>query len=292
VFSRLVYQRLRDRLEEHQPPDQVGFRRDHSINDAFIVLETVCGKSFEWQLPCWIASLDLKKAFDRIEYPALFEALRQQGIEEHYIALLAAMYSEQTGRVLGSTPFNIERGVKQGDVISPMLFSAGLELALSRWKATLAGRGLDIGQERLSNIRYADDLLIYASSNDDLCFMVDSLCIELRRIGLSLNASKTRIFTTTPVACPFFIELDSEMVQVVIGNEAHMYLGRRLPGDLRCRAQVELAHRSQVAWSKLNERRHILTDRHISISKRLRLFDAVVSPTVLSVWSCGSSDVC
>ena len=173
-------------MENQQPHDQVGFRRLHSIYDAFVVLEAVLGKSIEWNLPCYVASLDLKKAFDRIEYLALFAALRDQSIEDHYIALLAAIYHDQTGRVLGSPKFDIERGFKQGDVISPMLFSAGLEFVLRRWKINIAGRGLDVGEtEHLSNIRYADDLLIYATSEEDLRFMVDALCAELSRVGFN-----------------------------------------------------------------------------------------------------------
>ena len=284
IFSKLVYERLRGHLEAKQPPDQVGFRKQHSINDAFAVLENVCGKSLEWNIPCWVASLDLKKAFDRIEYPALFEALRVQGVEQSFIALLAMLYNHQTGRVQGSQNFGINRGVKQGDVISPMLFSAGLELALSRWKLSLGNRGLDVGGvsgERLTNVRYADDLIVYATSCSELCNMIESLCVELRRVGLHFNAAKTKILTTEDRAGPAYVEIGDDMVEILFGSDTHVYLGRKVPGSLRQRADVELSHRLQAAWSKFHERRSILTDRQISIRRRLKLFDSVVTPTVL-----------
>ena len=86
-------------------------------------------KSYEWKFPIWMASLDLRKAFDRIEYHALFDALREQGVGDNYLALLASMYSNQTGCIRGSKKyFNIERGVQQGDIISPVFFNAALEL--------------------------------------------------------------------------------------------------------------------------------------------------------------------
>eukprot|EP00959_Pyramimonas_sp_CCMP1952_P345699 7239698-Pyramimonas_sp.AAC.1 len=59
-----------------------------------------------------------------------------------------------------------------------MLFSAGLELALSRWKLSLGNRGHDVGGasgERLTNVRYADDLIVYATSCSELCDMIESL---------------------------------------------------------------------------------------------------------------------
>ena len=108
-----------------------------------------------------MASLDLRKAFDRIEYPALFDALRDQNVGDNYISLLAAMYSNQTGCIRGSDCFfDIERGVKQGDIISPMLFNAALELVMKRWKLRMQGSGIDTNATVIStNISYADDLI-------------------------------------------------------------------------------------------------------------------------------------
>ena len=57
-------------------------------------------------------SLDLRKAFDKINFLPLSGALRDQGVPEPYVQLLAALYEEQKGSVNGSAFFNIERGVK------------------------------------------------------------------------------------------------------------------------------------------------------------------------------------
>ena len=55
--------------------------------------------------------------------------------------------------------------MKQGDVVSPLLFNAGLELAMGRWKKRCAASGLSIDAfDNLLNIRCADDLMIYATS--------------------------------------------------------------------------------------------------------------------------------
>ena len=77
----------------------------------------------------WMVSIDLRKAFERILHHPLFDALRVQCVPEGYIQLLAALYSNQQGFVNGSRGFGIYRSVKQGDVISPLLFNAGIEAA-------------------------------------------------------------------------------------------------------------------------------------------------------------------
>ena len=56
-FANLVYKRLRPTLERHQSKDLVGFRPCTSVEDAFVVLESVCSKSLEWNFPVWFASL-------------------------------------------------------------------------------------------------------------------------------------------------------------------------------------------------------------------------------------------
>ena len=87
-----------------------------------------------FRIPLWLASLDLRKAFDRIEWTQLFEALKDQGVPEEYLSLIATLYDGQVGSLGQQGQFDIKRGVKQGDVLSPVLFNAGLELAIRRWK--------------------------------------------------------------------------------------------------------------------------------------------------------------
>ena len=83
----------------------------------------------------WFASLDLQKAFDRIENDSLFPALQALGVPDTYLQVLRRLYANQSGNDGGNRfVFNIPRGVKQGDVLSPMLFNFGLEHAMRNWK--------------------------------------------------------------------------------------------------------------------------------------------------------------
>ena len=212
------------------------------------------------------ASLDLRQAFDRIEHRSLFEALHDQGVPQCYISLLSALYKSQTGQMQAGRKFSIQRGVKQGDVLSPALFNAGLELALARWKCKLSQHGLHVGgTERLTNIRYADDILLYAKSLGELVFMMESLVHELSQVGLQLSSSKTKIFTTQALTKPLFVEICGEMVEALTGDQTHKYLGRRLCGSLARRHVVEFNHRVQLARNKFHRHRRVLVNKHVSI---------------------------
>ena len=178
--------------------------------------------------------------------------------------------------------FHIGHGVKQGDVISPLLFNAGLEHAIREWKACLYDEGIHIGAPaNLTNIRYADDLMLYAKTWQELVHMLERLKAVSANIGLELNAEKTRIITTASETNIAYIDVDGDMVQVLTDIETHMYLGGKIPADLRRCSVVEVAHRINAAWGKFDKFRYVLTNRHVSIKGRLQLFNAVITPTIL-----------
>ena len=89
------------------------------------MFDTIVAKAIEWDFEIWCASLDLKKAFDRVEFVCVFQALERQGVPQDYVRLLRTLYKTQTGSVEGGKAFPINRGVKQGDVLSPARQAAG-----------------------------------------------------------------------------------------------------------------------------------------------------------------------
>ena len=237
LMSRMLLHRLQPMLDAQQSADQFGFRPTCSIRDAFTVLENMCSKTAEFDVPLWLASLDLKKAFDQIGFLPLLQAVSEQGVPDYYTKLLATLYADQTAATRGSRSFPIRRGVKQGDVISPILFNAGLELAFRKWKQRLTTEGwlLDGDGGRLTNTRYADDIMLYAKSLPELTSMLDLLTEELAKVGLHLNVKKTKLLTNDARwphhDTPCFVETDGGMLEVLPNTSAHKYLGRPKPNS-------------------------------------------------------------
>ena len=97
--------------------------------------------------PLWIFSLDLSKAFDRVDWDALWRGVRLHGVSAHLVWLLQVVYSNQTGQVTGhsdvSREFCIKAGVRQGCVLSPRLFCSVLQLAMEEWRCDVSHNGLD-----------------------------------------------------------------------------------------------------------------------------------------------------
>ena len=221
-----------------------------------------------------------------MEYSQLFAALSDQGVPREYQVLLQCLCRGQKGVVDGCF-FDISRGVRQGDVLSPMLFNAALESVMRRWKRRLHDHGLLLAPqfERLTNLRYADDLLLFGRSLGEVVYMFEALVQELSVAGLSINGGKTKILTTctgtTEDAAPLFVDAAGSFLEVVKRNGRHKYLGRLFSGDLRLRGQCNLEHRILCAWLKFHQLAPTLQNRNIPVRLRLRLFNAVVTPAAL-----------
>ena len=200
VFAKVLHHRLRAILEPKISEDEMGFMPGRGCDEALLVLEMVVQMSLDQHMPLWLASLDLSKAFDRVEWPTLFQALGEMGVPIGYQHLLGLMYDGQTGTLRDqNSSFDIRRGVRQGDVLSPLLFNTAMELVMKRWQARLHRHGIKLNRDgpddRLRSVRFADDIIIYANSLTELTQMIDILCDELRTAGLEFNTKKSRIFT-------------------------------------------------------------------------------------------------
>ena len=79
--------------------------------------------------------MDLEKAFDRVPRKVLWWALRRVGVEEWIVKVVACMYENAHSQIRVNDSYsnkvNINVGVHQGSVLSPLLFIIVLE-ALSR----------------------------------------------------------------------------------------------------------------------------------------------------------------
>ena len=125
-------------------------------------LNQIIEKSNEYNLPLCIGFIDYEKAFDTVEHFAIFEALRKANVNEAYINILQNIYNQATARVhlgkLVSTEFPIHRGVRQGDPLSPELFTAVMEEVFK--KADIS-EGVKVDGENLTNLRFVKDFALF-----------------------------------------------------------------------------------------------------------------------------------
>ena len=203
LFTRMLLARIRPQLETQQSRDQAGFKSHFSTEDHLTTLALLQEKCLECRKDLWIAAVDFKKAFDMVTHDSLWHALHAQGVPAAYVHLIAKLYSSQTVTVCVvemSREFKLLNGVKQGDPMSPVLFNAISEDMFRELNVKWAERrfGLDVSaadSERLTNLRFADDVLLIANSLSALREMISDMIECAAKRGLKLHPDKTKILS-------------------------------------------------------------------------------------------------
>ena len=133
----------------------------------------------------------------------------------------------------------------------------------------------------LLDLRFADDILLFARTAHETIFLLESLLQEFAEAGLLLNSEKTVVLTNE--AQPPSHLWTRTGIKLHVKNESggHKWLGCILGVGKAGRTTVDLNHHLQAASKAFFANKTILCDRNVHVKDRLRYFDAVVSPVAL-----------
>ena len=86
-----------------------------------------------------------------------------------------------------SEPLKIEKGVRQGCVLSPALFNLYTDIIFRNIDQR---PGIKIGGHTINNLRYADDTVLLAENETELQQILDTVKTQSERYGLFINVKK------------------------------------------------------------------------------------------------------
>ncbi|KAG7299764.1 hypothetical protein JYU34_016774 [Plutella xylostella] len=276
LFSRVITNRLEQRLDDFQPPEQAGFRKGYSTIDHIHTLRQVIQKTEEYNLPLCLAFVDYEKAFDSIELWAMLQSLQRCHIDYRYIEVLRCMYNAATMSVRlhehSTKPIQLQRGVRQGDVISPKLFTCALEdvFKLVEWKRL----GINVNGEYISHLRFADDIVIMAETLEELGEMLTDLNDASKQVGLKMNMDKTKVMSNEHVSSSP-VTVGGVTIEVV---DQYPYLGQVIRLG-KSNFDKEVARRIQLGWAAFGKLRHIFTE-NIPQCLKTKVFNQCVLPVM------------
>ena len=164
VFAKILALRLEEVIPSLVNRDQVGFVAGRqSANNMRRLLQVIFSAN-TLHLPAMAISLDAEKAFDRIEWPYLFNVLSKFGFGPVCMRWFKALYNKPVSSVRSnnmlSDPFPLHRGTRQGCPISPLIFILALEPLACAIRENPGIMGIPkCGHQFKINV-YADDILL------------------------------------------------------------------------------------------------------------------------------------
>lgn len=174
---------------------QFGFKKKHSTSQCTFMAKEIIQYYANNQTSVFTVLLDASKAFDHVKYIKLFELLKRKGVCGVFARFLAVMYSDQTACVQWgahtSPLFSVTNGVKQGGVLSPILFGVYIDELLLRLKTN--GAGCHVGQLFVGAFAYADDLILLAPTRHGILSMLSIAQEYSAEYGIAFNPNKSRL---------------------------------------------------------------------------------------------------
>ena len=120
-----------------------------------IILE----QSLEWQSPVYINFIDFKKAFDMVDRSTMWRIMRHYGIPLNNVSIIRSLYDGMTCHVNNdiSSPLTVTTGVRQGCLLSPMIFSLVVDWVLNQTMDQPRGLQWTFAKT-LEDLDFADDI--------------------------------------------------------------------------------------------------------------------------------------
>ena len=285
-FTAILNQRLFTFVSKHKilSKGQLGFIPGNRTSDAHLILynliESYCKTEKKHVFGCFV---DFEKAFDSLPRHKLFKKLLDLNINGKFYDCLISLYTKNESCVkIGNTVtnfFHTTQGVKQGCILSPLLFNIFLS-DLQREIEKPENDPAKISQnEILGCILWADDILLVSESETGLQKMLSTLKLYTDNNGMRVNQTKTKvmIFNKNGRHIRKHFTLGGQKIEC---TRSYKYLGFMVTPSGEIQSGLnDLKDRAQRAFFNVKSKLGPLFQKHPNIT--LKLFDTLIKPILL-----------
>ena len=309
VLAHVILARMCPVIEGRISECQAGFRKARGCADQIFTLRRVMEQARDKKMSLSLCFVDFKAAYDSLNRGGLWRILRRYGVSDKMCNIIRALYgsSKSAVRVDGelSDWFSVKTGVRQGCVLSPMLFNIYMDHVIRealegvkhgvmveyRMPGGRVVRGdLVAGKELVFALLYADDLVLICESEEALKETMIRLEEVTQRYGLNISVKKTKKLITGESSDSNAAELSLRQEAVEQVDE-FVYLGSAMTNTGS--SEKDIIRRISLGLYKFNELKAVWAHREISLKTKIQIYRAVVMSTVLygaESWTCSDRD--
>ncbi|CAN1135074.1 LINE-1 retrotransposable element ORF2 protein, partial [Linum perenne] len=212
VISKVLMERLKLGISEVISENQCAFIGGRQILDASLIVNEVIDSRKRSGRAGLVFKLDIEKAYDHVNWGCLIQTLEAMNFPPRWVDWMWSCISSPFFSVLvnGESKgyFKSERGLRQGDSLSPFLFTCVMEV-LSGMFRVVRGAGLFSGffmdeanrRGEVSHVLYADDTIVFCEADEQQVkvLLATLVCFETVS-GLRVNYHKSCMFPVGEVA--------------------------------------------------------------------------------------------
>lgn len=280
AFLRILHGRIYKKCEEHSGNTQFGFKSAMGTREAMYCIQLLTQKCYDQHKDVYIVFIDYQKAFDSIKHEHMLEVLQQIGLDAKDLRIIQNLYWNQTAVLrinnsLVTQELEITNGVRQGCILSPLLFNVYTEMIFQK-ALDSQQKGIKINGFPINNIRYADDTAILANDLEDLQHILNKINTTGKEYGLIINTDNTKFMVISREQHnQAQIVIDDKLIERV--ND-FKYLGCNINDKLD--SDVEIKIRTARARSTFIKFQRYLCRREVSLNIRLRMIKCYIWPII------------
>ena len=287
VYGRVLIERVIECTDGAIGGEQCGFRKGMSCSDQVFAVRQICEKKLEKHQEVFWGFMDLEKAYDRIDRKALWQVLGVYGVGGCVLRGIQSFYDGSSACVrVGSDlseSFEVNVGLRQGCVMSPWLFNVYMDGVVREVKMRTLGRGLEMSERggrewEVSQLLFADDTALVASTEERLQRLVDEFGVVCERRKLRVNVGKSKVMVCSREGgrAELNVRLNGEVLEEV---DSFKYLGSVISKNGG--VSVDVRQRVSEGASAYGAMKSIWREREVGMRVKKSLYESIVVPTVM-----------
>ena len=195
ILTKCIAERLKKVIPTIIHHNQTGFVKGRNMSDSLRTLLDILDDTVARNISGMLMTIDFEKAFDSVNLKYLNKALESFNFGESVRKWVTIFYNNVSSCVMNknatSAYFDISRGVRQGDPLSPLLFIISVELLAVNIRNNNNIKGIKFSGNEIKMMTYADDTTAVVSSLDDAKRFLKVVNDFSKASGLKINKEKS-----------------------------------------------------------------------------------------------------